>query len=92
MFIINEYLEGVQNRETEAAVKSFVSYYSDPKPVTTTLNTGLSQDYMLSMKLDSNVEPVTGAFLNIVTATVTWYGGGPGREMSVSMITNEPEI
>jgi hypothetical protein len=92
MFIINEYLEGVQNRETEAAVKSFVSYYSEAKPVTTTLNTGLSQDYMLSMKLDSNVEPVTGAFLNIVTATVTWYGGGPGREMSVSMITNEPEI
>ena len=92
VFIISEHLEGVQNRETASSVLDYVSNYADPKPVTAALNSGLDQDYLISMKMGPQIEPFPGTFLNIVTATVTWNGGGPNRTMSVSMLTNEPEI
>jgi len=88
--MINQQLERIQNEETETALESAISKYYTPQRIYTTWNQNMTEEYWMSIKKDDIVEPTTLTNLTVLTATVTWEGGGPDKSLSMSVISNEP--
>jgi len=88
--MLNQQLENIQNQETDTALESAISKYYTPQRVYTTWNQNMTEEYYLSIQKEGVLIPALGSDLTILTATVTWEGGGPGKSLSMSVISNEP--
>lgn len=88
--IINQHFEDIQNRETDATLEVAINPYYTKQRVYTTYNQNMTEDYWLEIQRENVVFPYDGSDLSVITATVTWEDGGPGKSLSMSIISNEP--
>ncbi len=87
--IINEHFNEIMNRLNEPQVQSWLDMYKTPTPVYQMYNYTMKQEYLLTLSVDGTVFPSPASDLTLVTATVTWNGGGPRNTVRMSMLTNE---
>ncbi|MBU4485909.1 MAG: type II secretion system GspH family protein [Candidatus Delongbacteria bacterium] len=88
--IINGHFEAIQNQELPANLLDYIAVYSTPQRVSSFSNSQIVQDYDLTIQPGVVVYPAVGSDLTLITATVTWNGGGPKNTLAMTMVSNEP--
>lgn len=99
--LINQHFEEIQRRALPSEVLTYLNTVV-PKDSTefkmqassmgsTTLDYNQPlKSYWLKFRINSVVNPTLTTELSIITATVSWEGGGPGKSLSLSMFSNVP--
>ena len=87
--IINEHLEELARRESEADITDYIAKWNKAEFVKE-ISAGSKKTYTLLLQETAVVEPTTLTNLWWITATVLWESVEGQRSYSMSIFTNEP--